>query len=68
MREGDSLAVIAYREYGNPALWRPLADVNGIDDPMRVRPGRTIFLPTADELADGHARGVARREVAHART
>ncbi|MFH8249709.1 peptidase M23 [Microbacterium sp. B2969] len=68
MREGDSLAVLAYREYGNAALWRPLADVNGIDDPMRVRPGRTIFLPIADELADAHARDIARREVANART
>jgi nucleoid-associated protein YgaU len=68
MREGDSLAVLAYREYGDAGLWRPLAEVNGIDDPMRVRPGRLIFLPIADELADAHARGVARREVAaHAR-
>ncbi|WP_243075112.1 peptidase M23 [Microbacterium sp. SS28] len=68
MREGDSLAVLAYREYGNAALWRPLADVNGIDDPMRVRPGSTVFLPTAGELEDADARVVAKREVAGART
>ena len=33
---GDSLASLAYREYGDPALWRALARYNGIDDPIRV--------------------------------
>ena len=36
---GDSLASVAYAEYGDPTLWRPLAWFNGIDDPLRCRPG-----------------------------
>jgi len=68
VREGDSLPVIAYREYGQSALWRPLAQVNGIDDPMRLRPGRTLYLPTAQELERPDARDDAGREVARARS
>ena len=47
--EGETLATLAYREYGDPALWRALAEVNRIDDPLRLRPGVTIDVP---ELAD----------------
>jgi nucleoid-associated protein YgaU len=47
---GDTLASIAYREYGDPALWRPLAAFNGIDDPMRLRPGTVLDLPELAEL------------------
>ncbi|SFR69263.1 LysM domain-containing protein [Agromyces sp. CF514] len=66
IREGDTLAAIAYREYGSAAMWRVLADVNGIDDPMRLAPGRAVFLPAADELSQPASVDVARREVAHA--
>ena len=48
--EGDTLAGIAYAEYGNPALWRAVATLNRLDDPMRLRPGSTVLLPTTDEL------------------
>lgn len=48
--EGESLATIAYREYGDPALWRQVAEVNRIDDPFRVRAGHRVLLPTAAEL------------------
>jgi len=51
--EGDSLASVAYREYGDPAMWRPLADYNGIDDPMRVPTGRVLLLPAPYELVPG---------------
>jgi nucleoid-associated protein YgaU len=47
---GDTLAGIAYAEYGDPTLWRALAAYNGIDDPLRVRPGVTLMLPTPEEL------------------
>ena len=33
---GDTLASLAYAEYGDPAQWRALAAYNGIDDPLRV--------------------------------
>lgn len=48
--EGDSLASVAYREYGDPAMWRPVADYNGIDDPMRIPAGSVLLLPAAHEL------------------
>lgn len=49
--EGDTLASIAYRHYGNAAMWRPLAEANGVDDPARLRPGTELILPSPDELA-----------------
>ncbi|GAA0916591.1 LysM peptidoglycan-binding domain-containing protein [Nonomuraea longicatena] len=51
---GESLAAVAYRTYGDPALWRALARTNGIDDPMRLRPGARLVLPTVEELTRGH--------------
>jgi len=50
---GDTLASIAYSEYGDPRLWRSLAAFNGIDDPMRVAVGTTVLVPAADELVLG---------------
>ena len=47
---GDSLASVAFRQYGDPAMWRPLAEFNGIDDPLRVRPGATLLVPALEEL------------------
>jgi Contractile injection system tube protein/LysM domain len=44
---GDSLASIAYREYGDPNGWRRLAEANGIDDPLRVRDGAVLHVPPA---------------------
>ncbi|MEO9326038.1 peptidase M23 [Nocardioides sp. C4-1] len=56
--EGDSLPAIAYREYGQPALWRAVADLNRIDDPMRMRPGDRLMLPALEEL-EAHVRVAA---------
>ena len=50
---GDSLASIAYREYGDPGMWRPLAAFNGIDDPLRLRLGSSVLLPVVDDLMAG---------------
>ena len=44
---GDTLASIAYAEYGDPGLWRRLAEANGIDDPMRIPEGTTLLVPPA---------------------
>lgn len=46
---GDSLAGIAYKEYGDPTRWRTLAAYNGIDDPLRLRPGLHLLVPPATE-------------------
>ncbi len=48
--EGDSLASIATREYGDPDVWRVIAEANGIDDPFRLRPGRRLLVPSPRDL------------------
>jgi nucleoid-associated protein YgaU len=49
---GDSLHSIAEREYGNPALWRGLAQANAIDDPLRLRPGTQLLIPSGREASE----------------
>src|SRR6187200_2486526 len=36
VRDGDSLPSIAYDAYGDPTRWRPIAELNGIDNPLRL--------------------------------
>jgi hypothetical protein len=50
---GDTLASVAYAEFGDPTLWRVLAEANDLDDPMSLRPGATLLVPPADEIAGG---------------
>ncbi len=50
MVTGDTLAHLAYAEYGDARLWRTLAEFNGIDDPMRVADGTDVLLPAIEEL------------------
>jgi nucleoid-associated protein YgaU len=52
--DGETLAAVAFREYGDPAMWRPLAAANRIDDPLRLTAGSTLLLPSAEELLAGH--------------
>jgi nucleoid-associated protein YgaU len=43
---GDTLASVAYNEYGAAARWRTIADANPtIDDPMRLKPGTSLLVP-----------------------
>jgi Contractile injection system tube protein/LysM domain len=50
VREGDTLAGIAYRQYGDPTLWRGLALANHITDPLALKPGTRVLLPAASTL------------------
>jgi contractile injection system tube protein/LysM domain-containing protein len=43
--DGDSLPSIAYRAYGDATRWRPIAQANGIDDPMRLSRGAELTIP-----------------------
>lgn len=45
VRRGDTLGSIASDEYGDPALWRPIAEENGIDDPLALSPGQVLVIP-----------------------
>lgn len=47
---GDSLPSIAWREYGDPTIWRVVAEANDIDDPLRLPAGTALVLPAAEEL------------------
>ena len=41
----DTLALIAYQEYGNSNRWRRIAEANGLEDPMDLRPGQILAIP-----------------------
>ena len=43
--EGDTLQSIAFQEYDDPNRWRALAEVNKIDDPMRLKAGTVLAVP-----------------------
>ncbi|WP_251152107.1 LysM peptidoglycan-binding domain-containing protein [Cellulosimicrobium sp. Marseille-Q4280] len=49
---GETLAGIAYREYGDPQLWRDVAEANRVDDPFRLRAGDRVLLPAVEDLRD----------------
>jgi nucleoid-associated protein YgaU len=42
LAQGESLAAVAHRYYGDPAAWRAIARDNDIEDPRRLTPG--LFL------------------------
>lgn len=43
--EGETLSLIAARLYDNPQLWRPIALVNGLDDPRALTTGQQLVVP-----------------------
>jgi hypothetical protein len=45
IRRGDTLSNIAAEKYGDPALWRPIAEANGLDDPLGLEPGQVLVIP-----------------------
>jgi nucleoid-associated protein YgaU len=48
---GESLIGVATATYGTPRSWRAVAEANGLDDPLRLTPGRQLYLPSREELA-----------------
>ncbi|GAA2997426.1 CIS tube protein [Actinokineospora diospyrosa] len=55
---GDSLPLLAWQEYGDATLWRPIAEANDIDDPMVLPVGRELLLPGAADVT-GDLEGAA---------
>lgn len=47
VREGETLDFIAFEEYGNPALWRHIADINMLENPMNISPGQILSIAPA---------------------
>jgi nucleoid-associated protein YgaU len=41
----DSLWLLAAREYGQPGLWRVIAEHNDLDDPREVAAGDWVTVP-----------------------
>ncbi|MDY7227263.1 hypothetical protein [Hyalangium rubrum] len=50
---GQRLDELAHQYYGDPALWRLVASLNGIADPMQVPAGTVLRLPSASALRRG---------------
>jgi hypothetical protein len=51
VRRGDTLPGIAHAVYRDSALWRVLAEANGIVDPRTLRPGTVLSVPRLDQGA-----------------
>ena len=49
--EGETIQSVAYLELGRPAYWRAIADLNAIDDPLRVRAGTVLLIPSVADAA-----------------
>ena len=45
VREGESLWQLAYQMYGDPTLWRIVADANHIDNPLDMQAMQTRLAP-----------------------
>jgi hypothetical protein len=45
VKQGDNLWLLAAKEYGDPAKWRPIADKNEIENPRFLEPGTEILIP-----------------------
>jgi hypothetical protein len=45
VREGETLAAISAEVYGDPRLWRVLAEANAIDRPRFVPAGTPLYIP-----------------------
>ena len=48
--DGDCLAHVAFRAYQNPSYWRDIAKTNGIVDPLRMKSGAKLRIPTKSSI------------------
>ena len=46
--DGDSLQSVAFASYGDATRWRMIAEANGIDNPMALRRGTQLSIPTLE--------------------
>jgi hypothetical protein len=50
MMPGETLDRISSHYYGDANRWRSLADANGIEDPLGIRPGSLLVIPEITSL------------------
>jgi len=48
VRDGDSLASIAFAHYRDPTRWRASAEANGIDYPLSLKRGTVLSIPNVE--------------------
>ena len=53
MAHRERLDQVAFHYYGDPAYWRLLAIVNGIDDPLHIPDGTELEVPPAALVSKG---------------
>ena len=46
----ENLPTLARDCYGRHERWREIADANSVDDPLRLLPGTTLYLPAPSEI------------------
>jgi Contractile injection system tube protein/LysM domain len=46
--DGDSLQSVSYANYGDATRWRTIAEANGIDNPLALRRGTELSIPTLE--------------------
>ncbi len=46
--DGDSLPSVAYKNYGDATRWRTIAEANAIDDPLTLRRGSQLSIPSLE--------------------
>ncbi len=45
---GERLDTVAAEEFGDPSAWRQIAEASGIDNPMDMRSGADLVIPSRD--------------------
>src|SRR5438105_1509392 len=46
VQPGDTLDLLASQELGAAGSWRQIAELNGLEDPRRLRPGQVLPIPS----------------------
>ena len=48
MTAGESIWNMAHKAYGDPGLWRVIAEANNIDDPINLEVGKDMIIPVLE--------------------
>ena len=46
VKRGQTLSEIAWQQYNDPALWRPIAEANNLDNPRLLAAGTVLKIPS----------------------